>query len=600
MQLRVISNNFISEIKRLIKLSYQTYKIHGSRFLASEIIRYIRYGSLDPNHDFTESGEYHLFRYSESEISITLKAFNSNPLFSIITIITPNNIQYLHEFMQMLNRQCYENWELCLCVSNIYHEHLFNVQDKIIDDRHRVNWVFTADNDKWLQLNEGILNASGNYIGFVKITDVLSEYALFENAKFINRYNSPGAIYSDEDSFSGEKKYFNHHFKSDFNLPLLLSHNYISNLLIVKSKTGNDVGWFRQGYDGAEFYDLILRLVQQDVQFMHIPRVLYHNRVLPVDDDCVVSAEKNALQDYIVRTKIKATVIDDLHSGHHRIKYDLLNAGRVSIIIPFKDNVVLLKKCVNSVLENTSYDNYEILLVSNNSEQQDTYEFLNELKELNPSINVYEYNMPFNFSAINNWAVKKATGEYILLLNNDTEVINAGWLESMIEHIQQPNVGVVGAKLLYADNTIQHAGVVVGLSKLAGHAHRFLHNNKPGYFNKPHLTQCVSAVTGACLLTKRNLWDEVGGLDENDFAVAYNDVDYCLKIRKLGYNVIYTPYAMLYHYESKSRGADDTPEKKKRYIFECQNLKKKWNTDSFVDQYYNTNLTQVLEDYRLR
>jgi GT2 family glycosyltransferase len=261
--------------------------------------------------------------------------------------------------------------------------------------------------------------------------------------------------------------------------------------------------------------------------------------------------------------------------------------------------VKLLKDCVESLIAKTNYPNLEILLVSNNSTERRTFRFLRRIEKIDSRIKVLEHNVPFNFSVINNWAVKQSQGEYILLLNNDMKVISNGWLEAMLEHIQQDNVGIVGAKLLYADNTVQHAGVIIGISGIAGHSHRFSPDTSNGYYYRPTVIQNLSAVTGACLLTKRELWDRVGGLEEEKFKVAFNDIDYCLKIRELGYDIVYTPYAKLYHYESKSRGPEDTPEKKERFRLESLNLIEKWHTNTLPDPYYNINLTHIYEDFSL-
>lgn len=593
---------YIKELKRIIKLSHQTFRIHGIRFLITEIVRYVIKGPLESDPNYKAPGDFYKFTYTSIEIDNTLQSFKFMPIVSIVGAIDTQNVGYIDRFVASVLQQHYGNWELLLCYNNDLSLQLFN-DFKRYKTEDRIKWINTHDlNNHSEQLNIASMNAVGEYFAFPQLVDVLSRFALFENVKCVNSKNFPDIIYSDEDYFSIKGKYNNQHFKSDFNLPLLLSYNYISGFTLIKSGLVKSGKWFRKGFEGAEIYDFVLRNLIDTKQVVHIPKVLYHKNILKQKDGfvSVYDAEKKAIESYLKRNSIKAIVLNNAFKGSYRVKYDLTNRDKVSIIVPFKDNVALLQKCVNSVLDKTSYSNYEMLLISNNSQQTKTFEFLKNIQEKSEKVNVFIYDEPFNFSAINNWAVNKASGEYILLLNDDTEVLNDDWLEAMLEHIQQVNVGAVGAKLLYADNTIQHAGIVVGLSRLAGHPHRFLPDKKPGYFFRPHIVQRLTAVTGACLLTKRTVWFAVGGMDEKNLAVAYNDVDYCMKIREMGYDVIYTPYAKLYHHESKSRGADDTSEKRKRYVRECRYLMKKWGTDSFIDPFYNINLTQVLEDYSIR
>jgi GT2 family glycosyltransferase len=311
-------------------------------------------------------------------------------------------------------------------------------------------------------------------------------------------------------------------------------------------------------------------------------------------------AARRALSDYAQRNGIEAELLDGPGLGVYRFKHKLITNEKVSIIIPFKDQPAYLKKCVQSILAKTAYPNIEVLLVSNNSTQKKTFKCIEQLKQHDSRIKVLEYNVPFNFSGINNWAVQQSSGEYILLLNNDVEAISEQWLEAMLEHIQQNRVGVVGAKLLYPDKTIQHAGVIIGIRGIAGHSHRFCPDTGIGYYYRPVVIQDLSAVTGACLLTRRSLWDKVGGLNEKNLKIAFNDIDYCLKIRKLGYDVVYTPYAKLLHYESKSRGLEDTPEKRKRFQEESKYLKQTWQTHQIPDPFYNVNLSLSVENFKLK
>jgi GT2 family glycosyltransferase len=368
---------------------------------------------------------------------------------------------------------------------------------------------------------------------------------------------------------------------------------------------GDSIGWFRKGTEGAQDYDLFLRVVESipEQNIFHIPKVLYHWRKIP-GSTAVAYSEKSyaykssikALTDYIKRNKLTAVVEPGLMLGTFRVKRKITGNPLVSIIIPFKDKVELLKKCVLSVLYSTDYKNVELILVSNNSVELVTFEFLREISKNHSNVTWHEDNRPFNFAQLNNSAVSKANGEHVLFLNNDTEVINPEWLSSMVEHIQRSEVGAVGAKLLFSNGLVQHAGVIMGLGGVAGHYQRLMDANSHGYVGRLDLVQNLSACTGACLLVKRNLFLEVDGFDEENLKVAFNDIDLCLKFRSKGFLVVYTPYALLYHYESISRGPDNTTENYPRFLGECEYMKKRWPEVIARDPYYNPNLTLERED----
>lgn len=608
--LKMNKKTITDEIKRLIHLSYQTYKLFGIRHLIKEVIRYLIHGALPVyNSDYNDLNHIdYITTYSTNQIEEILENFQAKPLISIITPVYNVHPAYLDQCIQSVISQHYANWELCLYDDCSIKEETIRCLEKWSNFDKRIKLKRGTENlHISLASNEAIKMSSGQYIGFLDHDDELLPITLLEVVKTINKNPAVGLIYSDEDFISPNGDFFNPHFKSDFNKGLILSHNYITHFMVVEKNLGNRAGWFREGYEGSQDYDLILRLMDMNQQIVHIPKILYHWRQSHESTSLnyegksyADQATRKALSDYAQRNGFKAEILNGPGKGVYRLKRELTTKGKVSIIIPFKDQISYLKDCINSLLEKTTYQNFELILISNNSKEKQTFDYLDSLKNKDNRIKIYEYNVPFNFSGINNWAVEKANGEFILLLNNDIKIINEDWLEAMLEHIQQDNVGIVGAKLLYPDKTIQHAGVIIGILGVAGHAHKFFHDSSTGYFYRTSVIQNLSAVTGACLLTKKELWNKVGGLDETNLKIAFNDIDYCLKVKSLGYDIIYTPYAKLYHYESKSRGPENTPEKQQRFVYECQYMVKKWGTDHIPDPFYNINLTLNTENFGIR
>lgn len=592
----------------MLLLSYQTYKQFGLTFLLKEVKRYIVYGPAEiPKYEANHDINYSVKNYSNEELEKISSSIQIQPKISVVLPVLNTNITHLNACIQSVLSQKYPNFELCIyddCSSeNATIACLETWQD--IDKRIKI--IFGKTNKHIsLATNKAIEMATGEYISFIDHDDEIAPIALLRIVETINKQPDADVIYSDEDFINPEGEYFRPHFKSDFNLPLLLSHNYITHLLTVRKTLGDKIGWLREGYEGAQDHDLLLRLAEETSHIVHIPEVLYHWRQSPtstaynyLSKPYANKATQKALLNYINRNNINASVEYGAGMGIYRIKRVVETKGLVSIIIPFKDEVKLLKECINSIKQKTEYENYEIILISNRSNKQETFDFLKQIENV-PHIKVYEFNQPFNFSAINNWAVTRAKGKYILLLNNDTKIINRGWLKAMLEHIQQEDVGVVGAKLLYPDHTIQHGGVIIGIQGVAGHSHKHMPESQTGYFYRPNVIQELSAVTGACLLTKKALWEKVGGLDEKNLAIAFNDIDYCLNLRKEGYKIIYTPYAKLFHFESKSRGFEDTLKKQNRYNDEVQFMLKKWKTNEIPDPFYNVNLSLKTESFLLK
>ena len=438
--------------------------------------------------------------------------------------------------------------------------------------------------------------------------DIVPPEALFEFAKALNEDETIDVLYSDEDKISmNGKKYFEPHFKSDYNPDLLCSMNYICHLFAVKRTLQQQIGLFQSEYDGAQDYDFIFRCCEAAQNIRHIPKILYHWRchmestaANPESKLYAFEAGRKAIEAHYQRMGIPAHVEHAQFYGMYHTVYDWKETPLISIIIPNKDHIADLQKCMNSIYEKSDYHNFEFVIVENNSTEQETFAFYKKITSEHDNVKVVYYKGEFNYSKINNFGVSEANGEYLLLLNNDTEMINADCLTEMVHYCMREDVGIVGARLYYADDTIQHAGAVIGFGGMAGHTFIGKSRYDIGYFGRIVCAQDYSAVTAACLMTKRSVYEAVGGLDEK-YQVAFNDIDYCLKVRKLGKLVVYNPYAELYHYESKSRGLEDTPEKVERFSGEVERLVTNW-PEYFKkgDPYYNKNLTLDNSDFSLR
>ena len=530
------------------------------------------------------------------------------PLFN-----TPEN--FLREMIESVTAQTYENWELCLADgSDQEHAYVAEVvmEYEKQDGRGRIVYKKLSKNGGISEnTNECLKLATGEYIGLFDHDDLLHPTVLFEYVKAINEKNAD-YLYCDETTFkSGDlNKMLTMHFKPDFAIDNLRANNYICHFSVFDRKLLDGTELFRSRFDGSQDHDMILRLTDRAQNIVHIPKLLYYWRSHPGSTAAglsakpyTVAAAKGAVADHLRRHGFEHFQITSTRAFDtiFKIRYQILGSPLISIIIANKDHVEDLSRCVSSVLEKSTYENYEIIIVENNSQDAKTFAYYEEL-QANEKIRVITYEGGFNYSAVNNLGVSKARGEYVLLLNNDTQVITVNWMEELLMYAQREDVGAVGAKLYYGDKTIQHAGVVLGLGahRTAGHSHYGQHRDNLGYMGRLCYAQNVSAVTGACLLVKKELFLEVGGLDEG-FAVSLNDVDFCIKLRQKGYLNVFTPFAELYHFESRSRGLDDQGEKAERYNRESEKFREKWKEVLEAgDPYYNPNFSLDRSDFSLK
>lgn len=535
--------------------------------------------------------------------------FKNSIKFSILVPLYNTPKKFLYEMIKSVQNQTYSNWELCLVDgSDNEHKYVETICSEFAEKDTRIIYkkleknLGISDNT-----NECIDMSTGDYIVLFDHDDVLHSSALFENAKVINEQNAD-FIYTDEDKITENgKNHFDAHFKPDFSIYNLRSNNYICHLTTFKKDLLNKSGKFRSEFNGSQDHDLVLRLVEHAEKIVHIPKILYHWRVSnvsvasdPYAKPYTITAGINAVKEHLKRMEIEAEVKSSkAHPNIYDIKYKIIGEPLVSIMIPNKDNINDLSKLLNSITDKSSYNNYEIIIIENNSTEEDTFNYYDSLKS-NVKIKVVKWEGKFNYSAINNFGFKYCSGEHIVLLNNDTEIITPDWIQEMLMYSQFEEVGAVGAKLYYPDETVQHAGVGIGLLTLAGHYFRGFDRNLPGYFGRMSYVQEMSAVTAACMMIPRRVYEKVNGLDET-FEVAFNDVDLCMRIRKAGYKIIWTPYSELYHYESKSRGTEDTPEKKKRFKGEVLRFQERWKKElEQGDSFYNPNLTLEREDFSIK
>ena len=590
-------------VKRAVARSYEIANEDGLRALFSRLIFEIKSGrvktlayqkwieGLEPSEEELEKQRAEYRGQDNSKLE----------LYSIVVAVYKPKQKDLEALIDSVKAQTYEKWELILA------DAAGDSFAKLAAGDDRIKYFSLGSNEGIsANTNEAIKKATGDWILFADHDDTLAPDALYQIHRRILENPDAGFIYSDEDKISADgRKRFEPVFKTDYNPDLLCSENYISHLSAVKRTVMDEAGLLDPAYDGAQDYDFTLRCVERlrDDQIIHIPEVLYHWRTSSASTAAdqenklyAFEAGKRAVQAHLDRIGIPAEVTEMLRHGRYRVHYHWDSTPLVSVIIPNKDHIDDLSRCLDSIRNKTDYPSYEIIIVENNSTEKATFEYYKSL-ESDKRIKVVKYEGGFNFSAINNYGSSFANGDFFLLLNNDTEVINSGWMSEMVGICMRKDVGIVGAKLYYPDGTIQHAGAIIGIGGVAGHAFKYFPHAHPGTADRLLLCQDYSAVTAACMMVKKDAFEKVNGLSE-ELAVAFNDIDFCLKVGKAGYRIVFTPFAELTHYESKSRGLEETAEQQDRFRNEVETFLDKWG--DFVrkgDPYYNKHYSLKREDF---
>ncbi|UQB43275.1 glycosyltransferase family 2 protein [Thiomicrospira microaerophila] len=540
-----------------------------------------------------------------------LKPPSYNPTISILLPAYNTEPQHLAQCIQSVIVQTYPNWQLIIVDDASNKKQHIEVIKTLQNQDNRILFKQRNRNGHISQAsNDALEHATGEYTLLLDHDDLLAPHALAFFIDTLNKQPDAKLIYADEDKVDEQNQRHNPHFKPDWNPDLLLSQNYIGHPVVYQTDRLKQIGGFRLGYEGSQDHDLLLRYTQglaaKDI--IHIHWILYHWRSHQGSTanntdtkNYTTQAGIKALQNSLQQQNTKATVIKGVYANTYRINWPVPNpAPLVSLLIPTRNGHDILKMCLDSILNKTTYAHYEIIILDNQTTCTKTKNLFTTLSSKHPNIRVVKWDKPFNYSAINNFGVEHAQGEIIGLINNDIEVISPDWLNEMVSQAVRPEIGCVGAKLYYPNDTIQHAGVILGIGGVAGHSHKYFSKKHPGYFTRLNLTQNFSAVTAACLIVKKSIYKHVGGLDEHNLTVAFNDVDFCLKVREAGYRNLFTPWAELYHHESISRGAENTSAKRKRFAGEVSFMKTKWKSALHHDPAYNRNLTLEHENFTLR
>ncbi|EEI10279.1 glycosyltransferase, group 2 family protein [Enterococcus faecalis TX0104] len=539
-----------------------------------------------------------------------IATFHYQPKISIAMPVYNVEEKWLRLCIDSILNQVYTNWELCMADDASTDPNVKKILTEYQQLDERIRVVFREQNGHISEAtNSALAIATGEFVALLDNDDELAINAFYEVVKVLNENPELDLIYSDEDKIDMDGNRSDPAFKPDWSPDLLLGTNYISHLGVYRRSILEEIGGFRKGYEGSQDYDLVLRFTEKTTKerIKHIPKVLYYWRMLPtstaVDQGSkgyAFEAGLRAVQDALVRRGINGHATHGAANGLYDVYYDIESEKLVSIIIPTKNGYKDVQRCVSSIIEKTTYQNYEIIMADNGSTDPKMHELYAEFEQQLPGrFFVESIDIPFNFSTINNRAAKKAHGEYLLFLNNDTEVITENWLTLMVSFAQQERIGCVGAKLLYPNNTVQHAGVILGLGGVAGHGHYGYPHGDLGYFGRLAINVNYSAVTAACLLMKKADFDAVGGFEEA-FTVAFNDVDLCLKVQALGRDNVWLHEAELYHFESQTRGYDDKGKKKKRFEQEKVMMEEKWGPLIENDPFYNPNLTRDIPNFSLR
>ena len=549
----------------------------------------------------------HDYRRAErAGIAAEIAAWANPPLISVLMPVHDPDPKVLQAALASLRAQLYPHWELCVVDDASTRPAIPKILQRAAEADPRIRLHARSENGHIARAtNDALGLARGDVCAFMDHDDVLTEDALYEVARALRLDPALVLIYSDEDKIDGRGRRFDPHFKPGFDRELLYAQNYINHLTVVRTEALRAVGGLRPGFEGSQDHDLLLRLTDglDPSRIRHIPRVLYHWRAAQgsgtFSDRSLAKAEAarlRALDEVVAPWGGRA---ERGPSGFNRLVRPLPQpAPRVSAIIPTRDRAEILSVTLDGLLTSTDYPDIEVVIVDNDSREPETAALFARYRD-DPRVHVVPVPGTFNFSDLSNRGAAAAAGPVLLFLNNDVEVLEPGWLGELVRHAVRPEIGAVGAKLLYPDRTIQHGGIVLGIGGVAGHSHLGVPDADPGYFCRMVIAHEVSAVTGACLAMRADVFEAVGGFDAEALKVAFNDVDLCLKIRRAGYRIVWTPFAKLIHHESKSRGAEDTPEKRKRFEGEVLTMLDRWGPELRADPYYNINLSRNSAHYRV-
>jgi GT2 family glycosyltransferase len=533
--------------------------------------------------------------------------FAIEPLISLVTPVYNTPVVFLEALLRSVRDQTYQNWELCIADGGSDDLRVREILKAWVQTDPRIKVRYLEENRGIAENSNAALSlATGEFVSFIDHDDTLAPFALHEIVGAVNRYPDADIVYSDEDKIDGTTgQRCDPHFKPAWSPDLLRACNYITHMVVIRRRLLDQVGGFRAGFEGSQDYDLILRTTELARRIVHVPHVLYHWRMHAesMAENCeaklyAYESARKALREHLDRCKTPGSVRNSKVLGYYHTTYEPPRRPLVSLIIPNRDQIDVLRRCLYS-LWLTDYQHFEIVIVENGSRDPRTHAYYSQLAQV-PNVSIVEFSGDFNYSTVTNLGVRQSRGEIVVQLNNDTQAINSDWLERMVEHALRPEVGAVGAKLYYPDNRIQHAGVIVGLEGVAGHAHCGAHRDSFGYAGRLVATQNCSAVTGACLMTRRNVFEEVGGLDE-DFPFDFNDVDFCLKIRERGYLNVWTPLAELYHVESQTRGAAPLAKRQAHLDRATRRFQAKWKHYlSAGDPYYSPNLSLSCKSFEIQ
>lgn len=540
-----------------------------------------------------------------SSLGKRIEKLEYKPVIGIIMPVYNTPCEYLEQAIESVIDQVYPYWELCIADDASTETHVIETLHYYSQKDNRIKVALREQNGNISEASSTALSlASGDFIALLDHDDLLSKDALFEVALLLNQHPNADMIYSDEDKVGDDGYHSEPYFKPDWCPDSFLSRMYTSHLGVYRRSVIEKIGGFRRGFEGSQDYDLVLRFTEQTKpqNIYHIPKVLYHWRIHPSSTaqsldakNYATEAGKKALQETLERRGEPGQVTDS-PGGHYIVRYAIKSRDKISIIIPTRNLGSILDTCLTSIFHKSTYENYEVLVIDNGSDESETLKVFEKWLSKEPNrFRCVQYDIPFNYSKINNYAVNFVESPYLLFLNNDTEVITEDWLEAMLEQCQRPSVGVVGVMLLYPDRTIQHAGVIQ-VGQVAGHSHKYFHESEHGYFNQIQTVNNYSALTAACLMCKRSIFNDINGFNE-DFKVAFNDVDFCLRVKNLDLNNIYLPHVRLFHHESKTRGAENSNSKIKRFKSEISLFNTLWPDFINRDPCYSLNLSRDSENY---